>query len=97
MSEVPLCPKSKNTPAMRSNDVSFTEEPNPEYSLANGPTLEPFSPEAGPSWVRSSHPPHRTDHPRLSDFGLKVQGYLAHKKSIGPPPPGPRNQPTVGS
>ena len=27
----------------------------PEYSLANGPTLEPFSPEAGPSWVRSSH------------------------------------------
>ena len=26
----------------------------PEHSLANGPTLEPFSPEAGPSWVRSS-------------------------------------------
>ena len=26
----------------------------PEYSLANGPTLEPFPPEAGPSWVRSS-------------------------------------------
>jgi hypothetical protein len=28
---------------------------DPEYSRANGPTLEPFSPEADPSRARSSH------------------------------------------
>ena len=48
----PVCLGSKGSP--RGVSVFLCAR----YSVRTGPTLEPFSPEAGPSWVRSSHTPY---------------------------------------